>query len=179
MRIISGSYKGILINPPKGLPVRPTTDRAKESLFNIIENNFTINNLTALDLFSGTGNMSYEFVSRGATQVTAVDIDEKCVAFIKQMKEKHQFGALNVYKSDAFGFMKRANTTYDIIFADAPYANKQINQIPLLVAEHNLLNNNGWLIVEHESMLDLDHINTFVNKRVYGQSCFSFFKRVD
>lgn len=179
MRIISGSYKGILINPPKGLPVRPTTDRAKESLFNIIENNFTISNITVLDLFSGTGNISYEFVSRGAAQVTAVDIDAKCVSFIKQTKDKHQFNSLNVQKSDAFGFIKRAATSYDIIFADAPYANKQISQIPFLIAEHKLLNNNGWLIVEHENLLDLAHINTFVNKRVYGQSCFSFFKPVD
>lgn len=175
MRIISGSLKGILITPPKGLPVRPTTDRAKESLFNIIENNFHMDELDVLDLFSGTGNISYEFASRGAQKITAVDLNFKCVEFIKSMKQKHVLSNLDVQKKDAFTFLKSALTPYDIIFADAPYAHRDINQIPKLVAERKLLNPNGWLIVEHENTLDLDKEPNFLNKRVYGQSCFSFF----
>jgi 16S rRNA (guanine(966)-N(2))-methyltransferase RsmD len=175
VRIISGSLKGILITPPKGLPVRPTTDRAKESLFNIIENNFHMDELDVLDLFSGTGNISYEFASRGAQKITAVDLNFKCVEFIKSMKQKHALSNLDVQKKDAFTFLKSALTPYDIIFADAPYAHRDINQIPKLVAERKLLNPNGWLIVEHENTLDLDKEPNFLNKRVYGQSCFSFF----
>jgi 16S rRNA (guanine(966)-N(2))-methyltransferase RsmD len=175
VRIISGNLKGILITPPKGLPVRPTTDRAKESLFNIIENNFNIDELTVLDLFSGTGNISYEFASRGAQKITAVDLSFKCVEFIKSMKQKHDLNNLDILKKDAFTFLKSALTKFDIIFTDAPYAHREINQIPKLVAERKLLHDNGWLIVEHENTLDLDNEPNFTHKRIYGQSCFSFF----
>lgn len=176
MRIISGYLKGILITPPKGLPVRPTTDRAKESLFNILENNFTFTQLDTLDLFSGTGNIAYEFVSRGANNVTAVDMNHKCVEFIKSMKQQHQMQVLEVVKRDAFSYLKSTPHTYHIIFADAPYAHRDIYQIPRLVSERNLLQPNGWLIVEHETMLDLSQEPMFTTKREYGQSCFSFFK---
>jgi len=175
VRIISGDLKGILIQPPKGLPVRPTTDRAKESLFNIIENNFNVDELSVLDLFSGTGNISYEFASRGTPEITAVDLNFKCVEFIKSMKQKHQLSALEVVKKDAFVFLKSTPKTYDIIFADAPYAHRDINQLPKLVAERNLLKPKGWLIVEHETTLDLDQEPNYSHKREYGQSCFSFF----
>lgn len=175
MRIISGNLKGILINAPKGLPVRPTTDRAKESLFNILEHHFNIPQLTVLDLFSGTGNISYEFASREAKEVTAVDLHFKCVEFIKLMVKKHQMEQVTVLKKDAFGFLKTTPHTYDIIFADAPYAHRDIYTIPGIVAERQLLNPGGWLIVEHETTLDLDKEPFFLNKRVYGQSCFSFF----
>lgn len=176
MRIISGEQKGILINPPKGLPVRPTTDRAKESLFNILENNFDIDELSVLDIFSGTGNIAYEFASRQAAKVVAVDINDKCVQFIKSVKEKNRFDTLQVVKKDAFGFLKSTLEKYDIIFADAPYAHKQIIEIPRIVHEKQLLSEKGWLIVEHESLLDLDSEPGFFDKRIYGQSAFSFFK---
>lgn len=176
MRIISGSLKGILIQPPKGLPVRPTTDRAKESLFNILENQLNIDELTVLDLFSGTGNISYEFASRGAQKITAVDLNFKCTEFIKSMKQKHGLNQLEVIKKDAFLFLKSTPLTYDLIFADAPYAHRDINQVAEIVNSRKLLNENGLLIVEHEVSLDLDHQPGFSSKRVYGQSCFSFFK---
>lgn len=178
MRIISGSLKGILIQPPKGLPVRPTTDRAKESLFNILDNQLNMEALTVLDLFSGTGNISYEFASRGAEKITAVDLNFKCVEFIKGMKQKHGLAMLEVIKKDAFIFIKSTPLTYDVIFADAPYAHRDIIQIPEIVASRKLLNENGLLIVEHETTLDLDLQPGFDNKRIYGQSCFSFFKPV-
>ena len=176
MRIVSGTHRSILIQPPKGLPVRPTTDRAKESLFNILENNFDIEELVVLDVFSGTGNITYEFASRGAKSVTAVDINEKCVAFIKSVKDKLKLTTVQVIKKDAFSFLNNATQPYDIIFADAPYAHKQISEIPRIVQAKQLLTPTGWLIVEHESLLDLDHEPGFFDKRVYGQSAFSFFK---
>jgi 16S rRNA (guanine966-N2)-methyltransferase len=175
VRIISGSLKGILIQPPKGLPVRPTTDRAKESLFNILENQFDLSAISALDLFSGTGNISYEFASRGAEHVTAVDLNFKCVEFIKSMKQKHGLAMLDVIKKDAFAFLKNTTETYDLIFADAPYAHRDIIRLPQILAERPLLKPGGRLIVEHETSLDLDDQPGFLNKRIYGQSCFSFF----
>jgi 16S rRNA (guanine966-N2)-methyltransferase len=156
VRIISGTLKGILIEAPKGLPVRPTTDRAKESLFNILENKLDIEQLEVLDLFSGTGNISYEFVSRGAAKVTAVDNQ--------------------VIKKDAFQFIKSSENKYDLIFADAPYAHPQLIQIPELVYKHQLLKPGGLLIVEHESLLSFKQHQGFTEERVYGQSTFSFFQ---
>lgn len=176
MRIVSGIHRSILIQPPKGLPVRPTTDRAKESLFNIIENNFDMEALHVLDIFSGTGNIAYEFASRGAKKITAVDINAKCVLFIKSVKEKLKLETLQIVKKDAFAFLNNAPEKYDIIFADAPYAHKQIIDIPRIVQAKQLLTQTGWLIVEHESLLDLDKEPGFFDKRIYGQSAFSFFK---
>jgi 16S rRNA (guanine(966)-N(2))-methyltransferase RsmD len=176
LRIISGEHKGILINPPKGLPVRPTTDRAKESLFNILENSFDLSILSVLDIFSGTGNIAYEFASRGAQKITAVDSNEKCIAYIKSVKEKLEIKQLVAIKKDAFGFLKSTIESYDIIFADAPYAHKQLIEIPRIVKQKGLLKEDGWLILEHESLLDLDTEPGFFDKRMYGQSAFSFFK---
>jgi 16S rRNA (guanine(966)-N(2))-methyltransferase RsmD len=175
VRIISGLHKSILIQPPQGLPVRPTTDRAKESLFNIIENQYDIESLKVLDLFSGTGNIAYEFASRGAQHVTAVDLSDKCVAFIKSMKQKLKLEQLNVVRKDAFSFLKTTPDTFDFIFADAPYAHQQLMQLPRLVMERQLLNQQGCLVVEHETLLDLSNEPGFRDKRVYGQSAFSFF----
>lgn len=176
MRIISGQLKGIILHPPKGLPVRPTTDRAKESLFNILENNFDLTQCTSLDLFSGTGNIAFELASRGAKSVTAVDLHGKCIAWIKEAAAKNNLKQIHVVKSDALGFLKKCTTPFDIIFSDAPYAMKEIIQIPALVEKGKLLNPNGWLIMEHEANLDLSHETTFFDKRIYGQSAFSFFK---
>jgi len=159
VRIISGTLKGILIEAPKGLPVRPTTDRAKESLFNILENKLDIEQLEVLDLFSGTGNISYEFVSRGAAKVT-----------------EHRMEQLEVIKKDAFQFIKSSENKYDLIFADAPYAHPQLIQIPELVYKHQLLKPGGLLIVEHESLLSFKQHQGFTEERVYGQSTFSFFQ---
>jgi 16S rRNA (guanine(966)-N(2))-methyltransferase RsmD len=176
LRIISGTHKGIIINPPKGLPVRPTTDRAKESLFNILENNFNFNELSCLDLFSGTGNIAYEFCSRGATKVMSVDIDFGCVKFIKESIQKQQFNQLTALKKDVFSFMNQCTEKFDIIFADAPYALDKLPTIPVKVFENQLLTEKGWLIIEHQSNLDLSNQTHFFEKRNYGQSTFSFFK---
>lgn len=176
MRIISGNLKGILIHPPQGLPVRPTTDRAKESLFNILENRYDWEGLEVLDLFSGTGNIAYECCSRGASRVLAVDLNAKCVAFISSMKEKHKLSNLSVRKADVFRLLTNAEGSYDLIFADAPYAHPKMAEIPRIVIQGNLLKPTGTLVVEHESNLDLSGESGFFECRKYGQSSFSFFK---
>lgn len=178
MRIISGTHKGILLHAPKGLPVRPTTDRSKESLFNIIENNFDTHGLHVLDLFSGTGNIAYECCSRGAEHVDAVDINDRCVAFIKATKQKLKLEALHPVRKDAFAYLKSCTQQYDLIFADAPYAHQQVIELPRLVHEKQLLKPAGWLVVEHEVHLDLRHEKGYFDQRVYGQSAFSFFRHV-
>lgn len=175
LRIIGGEKGGIIIHAPANLPVRPTTDRAKESLFNILHNHFDLDNIKALDLFSGTGNMAYEFASRGAQQVVSVDINFNCYNFIKQSKIKMGFNNLEVLKADVFKYLQKCEDSFDIIFADAPYDLAKIPEIPNLVLDKNMLNPGGWLIVEHGSELDLSKHPRIKEVRKYGQSTFSIF----
>ncbi len=175
MRIIGGTKKGILIQAPASLPVRPTTDRSKESLFNILANRYDFEGLVVLDLFSGTGNIAYEFASRGASEVVCVDADQGCTRFIKQTAEKMQLESITVKKQDAFVFLKGCENTFDIIFADAPYALNKVMELPQLVAGYKLLKDGGLLIIEHVSNMDLSQQAGFAELRKYGQSSFSFF----
>jgi 16S rRNA (guanine(966)-N(2))-methyltransferase RsmD len=177
MRIISGKYKGRRISPPKGLPVRPTTDMSKEALFNVINNHFSFEGLKILDLFSGTGNISYEFASRGSAPITSVDADFGCVKFIKQVAAEYDFN-IAATKSDVFKFLERNNASFDIIFADPPYAldQKTFEKIVLLVFEKNTLNDGGMMIIEHSKYTKLDHLINFSFKKSYGGSIFSFFE---
>lgn len=176
MRIIGGLHKGLILHPPKNLPVRPTTDKAKESLFNILDNQFSWNQIHVLDLFSGTGNMVLEFCSRGAAKAIAVDADVNCVKFVKEMGLKLNFAQLEVHKKDAFTYLKTCTQHFNIIFADAPYRLNGIANIPDLVFDRNLLMDDGWLILEHQSHLDLSRQKGFFELRKYGQSAFSFFR---
>jgi 16S rRNA (guanine966-N2)-methyltransferase len=177
MRIISGKYKGRRISPPKGLPVRPTTDMSKEALFNVLNNHFSFEGLKVLDLFSGTGNISYEFASRGSSPITSVDGDFGCVKFIKQVAAEYDFN-IAATKSDVFKFLERNNATFDIIFADPPYALDQstFEKIVLLVFEKNTLNDDGMMVIEHSKYTKLDHMIHFSFKKSYGGSIFSFFE---
>lgn len=175
MRIIGGEKKGILLHAPSNLPVRPTTDRAKESLFNILENNFDLSELTVLDLFAGTGNMSYEFASRGAAAVLCVDQHPGCVKYMKEVASKLKFDSMEVRKQDVFTFLKQTTENFDIIFSDAPYALARMVEIPPMVFEKNLLKPNGWLVMEHATQLSLNYLPHFTQERKYGQSTFSFF----
>ena len=177
MRIISGKYKGRRIFPPKGLPVRPTTDMSKEALFNVLNNHFSFECLKILDLFAGTGNISFEFASRGSTPITSVDADFGCVKFIKQVADEYDFN-IAATKSDVFKFLERNNATYDIIFADPPYAldQKTFDKIVLLVFEKNTLQEDGMMIIEHSKYTKLDHLIHFSFKKSYGGSIFSFFE---
>ena len=177
MRIISGKYKGRRIFPPKGLPVRPTTDMSKEALFNVLNNHFSFEGLKVLDLFAGTGNISFEFASRGSTPITSVDADFGCVKFIKQVAAEYDFD-IAVTKSDVFQFLERNKTTYDIIFADPPYGldQKTFEKVVLTVFKKNTLQEDGMMIIEHSKYTKLDHLIHFSFKKSYGGSIFSFFE---
>ena len=177
MRIISGKYKGRRIFPPKGLPVRPTTDMSKEALFNVLNNHFRFEGLKVLDLFAGTGNISFEFASRGSTPITSVDADFGCVKFIKQVAAEYDFN-IAATKSDVFQFLDRNKATYDIIFADPPYAldQKTFDKIVLQVFEKNTLQQDGMMVIEHSKYTKLDHLIHFSFKKSYGGSIFSFFE---
>lgn len=178
MRIIGGNKKGIILHAPSSLPVRPTTDRAKESLFNILENQINLAEISVLELFAGTGNLSYEFASRGAAAVLSIDQDAGCVKFIKESASKLGFTQMEIRKQDAFVALKQLNESFDVIFGDAPYANARIPEIPGLIFSRNLLKPSGILILEHASQMQLKHLPNFVEERKYGQSTFSFFKWV-
>lgn len=177
MRIISGKYKGRRIQAPKNLPVRPTTDMAKESLFNILNNYFNFGGLKILDLFSGTGNVSYEFASRGAESIISVDGDFGCVNFIKKTASEFDMN-ITAIKSDVFKFLEKSKNTYDIIFADPPYGleQKDFEKILDLIFENKLLDLEGMLIVEHSKFTNLEHKENFSFSKAYGGSIFSFFE---
>ncbi|WP_443938850.1 16S rRNA (guanine(966)-N(2))-methyltransferase RsmD [Pedobacter sp. MW01-1-1] len=179
MRIIGGRSKGIRLQPPANLPVRPTTDMAKEALFNILNNKFDIENCHVLDLFAGTGNLTFEFASRQAEQILAIDMDYGCINWIKNTAKQHQFNQIEVRKGDVFKLLKQLSGTFDLIFADPPYHLPQIPQLPGLVMAQNLLKPNGMLIIEHQSNMKLDNQPGFIEIRKYGNSSFSFFEKVE
>lgn len=178
MRIISGLYKSRRIVAPKKLPVRPTTDMAKESLFNILNNTFYLDDISVIDLFSGTGNISYEFASRGTEQITCVDQDFGCVKFINQTAEAFDM-PLQVIKSDVFKFLEKTKLQANIIFADPPYSFsvEQFSKIPELVFQNNILLEEGVLIVEHSKHTDLSSLENFDYSKGYGGNMFSFFQK--
>ncbi len=174
MRIISGKNKGRHIAPPANLPVRPTTDLAKESLFNILNNYFFFEAVTVIDLFAGTGNVSLEFASRDAVSVTSVDIHQPCVDFIKKMAGELKYTNLSAVKSDAFQFLEHQKMPVDIIFADPPYNMENIEKIPEMVFSNNLLKPDGWLIIEHSKIHDFSSHEKFYQHRNYGKVNFTF-----
>ncbi len=175
MRIISGTHKSRQIHAPKNLPVRPTTDLAKEAIFNILVNNFDLEDVHVLDLFAGTGNITYEFASRGAAGVTSIDIDLRCVNFIRKTVAEMGFSAVLSFRSDAFRFLKNCDYQYDIIFCDPPYELEGIEEIPVTVYERNLLKTDGWLILEHSRDYDFSNSPGFLQHRKYGKVNFSVF----
>ncbi|WP_343522180.1 16S rRNA (guanine(966)-N(2))-methyltransferase RsmD [Pedobacter sp.] len=176
MRIIGGKLKGIRLQPPANLPVRPTTDMAKEALFNILNNKYDFENCSVLDLFCGTGNLTFEFASRGAERILAVDMDYGCVNWVKSTAKQHQFDQIEVRKGDVFKLLKQMSGSYDLIFADPPYNLPNIPQIPVLVKEQQLLKPDGLLVVEHQSNMKLSNQPGYTATRKYGNSSFSFFE---
>jgi len=177
MRIISGIFKSRKIVAPKNLPVRPTTDMAKEGLFNILNNHFYFDEITVLDLFAGTGNISYEFASRGTENIISVDQDFGCIKFINQTAEAFNM-PIQTIKSDVFKYLEKATVKTDIIFADPPYGftDEQFYQIPELVFKNKLIHENGMLIIENSKHTDLSNQNNFSFKKSYGSNVFSFFE---
>lgn len=177
MRIISGKYKGRRIAPPKNLPVRPTTDMSKEALFNVLNNHFNFSELKILELFAGTGSISYEFASRGCSPILCVDGDMGCVNFIKKTAKEFDFD-ITALKSDVFKFLEKHKGNYDIIFADPPYgmSQKEFETIIELIFERELLDDEGMLVVEHSKYTKLDHMANYSFQKNYGGSVFTFFE---
>lgn len=176
MRIIGGKLRGIRFYPPTGIPTRPTTDRSKEALFNILNNLIDFEDLTALDLFSGTGNISIELASRGAVAITSVDTSYKCGAFLKEISKKHQLDSITMVKEDVLKFINRTKQKFDFIFADPPFDMAEIPQLAKMIFDKQLLNPGGLLIIEHPSRRKIDPHPAFMNQRDYGYSAFSFFE---
>ena len=176
MRIVSGKYKGRLIRPPKKITARPTTDFAKENLFNILETRIDFAGKEILDLFSGTGNISYEFISRGSKSVLAVEKNYLHLQFIKKTANELEMPELKVIKKDVFKFLKSSPQKFDIIFADPPYQLKEIDQIPSIIFENNVLKENGFLILEHSKDSNFSEHPNFYEIRNYGSVNFSFFR---
>ena len=177
MRIISGKYKGRRIAPPKNLPVRPTTDMSKEALFNVLNNHFDFSELKVLELFAGTGSISYEFASRGCSPILCVDGDMGCVNFIKKTAKEFEFDIIAI-KSDVFKFIEKHNGNYDIIFADPPYGMEQseFEKIVKHIFERELLLDDGMLVVEHSKYTKLEKMPNYSFQKNYGGSVFSFFE---
>lgn len=177
MRIISGSQRGRKIKAPKKLPVRPTTDLAKESLFNILNNNYYFDAISIIDLFAGTGNIAFEFASRGTQEIHAVDNNYHCVKFIDKTSASLGF-TIKSYKSEVSKFLEKTPLTWDIIFADPPYDMdlKKFIEIINIAFERKLINQNGLLIIEHSKHMDLSENIFFNHSKKYGNSVFSFFK---
>ena len=177
MRIISGLNSGQKIIIPKNFNLRPTTDKSKEGIFNILSNYFDFYNVEVLDLFSGTGNMSYEFASRGAKYIRAVEINFKHYSFIKSEIKRMNLN-IDVIKSDVFKYLNLNNDQFDIIFADPPY-NFDINKYELIIDKIfklKILNNHGLLIIEHSNKIELNNFKKYYQTRKYGGCYFSFFK---
>ena len=176
MRIITGKYRGKQIHPPANLPVRPTTDFAKESLFNILNNLVDFEELRVLDLFAGTGSISYEFFSRGSSLVTAIDRDPHCVAFINKTAGILNAENLEAVREDAFQFLKHPFGRYDLVFADPPYDMEGIDTLPDLVLSCCILYPDGLFILEHSRDHDFSKHPNFSQHRKYGNVNFSFFQ---
>ena len=179
MRIIGGNNAGLRINPTK-LKLRPTTDRSKEALFNILYNKVDYDNVSVLDLFSGTGNISYEFASRGAKSIYAIEKNNKSVEFIKDFNKKNNFD-INVIRKDVFSFIKQTNMSFDVIFADPPYDISEIKYYELIsfIFNRKLINDGGLFIIEHASKTILDKHIFFSSTRKYGDSSFSFYMNLN
>lgn len=176
MRIITGKYGGRRINPPSKMPyTRPTTDVAKEGLFNIIENNIAIYGIKTLDIFGGTGSISYELASRGAKDITIIEKDTSMHAFIKKTVADLKIENCEVLKMDVFRFLETTRDSYDFIFAGPPYALKNIDELPLIIREKNLLKPKGWFILEHTPANNYENEPLFKTSRNYGTTMFSIF----
>jgi 16S rRNA (guanine966-N2)-methyltransferase len=178
MRIISGSHKGRRISAPKKLPVRPTTDRSKEALFNILQHQYPWEDTSVLDLYSGTGSISYEFASRGVEKITAVDQNRMCIDFIQKTAQSLDFQIQSI-QMDAIKYLSAVRTQFDLIFADPPYNLGDKNYIELIetIFDNKILEDGGLFIIEHgEQEVFKDH-PSFAQSRKYGSNVFSFFEQ--
>ncbi len=179
MRIISGEFRGRKINPPASMPnTRPTTDIAKEGLFNILQHRIDMEGIKTLDLFGGTGSISYELASRGAADLTIVEKDAIMHDFIKKNMEMLKVENYKVLRLDVFSFLSSCNEIFDFIFAGPPYALGTIDELPKIIVEKKLIAEGGYFVLEHTPRNDYEKFPGFEFQRNYGTTVFSFFSNV-
>jgi 16S rRNA (guanine(966)-N(2))-methyltransferase RsmD len=177
MRIISGKYGGRKINPPHNMPyTRPTTDIAKEGLFNILQNRVQIDGARTLDLFGGTGCISYELASRGAENLTIVEQDPQMLEFIKKNVDLLKIDNVQIMRMDVFQFLNTCDSQYDIIFAGPPYALNTIDDLPRIIVDRKLISEAGYFILEHTPRNNYKNFTGYSFERNYGTTIFSFFE---
>lgn len=176
MRIIRGKYGKRRFDVPRNITARPTTDFAKENIFNVIENVEDIEGKQVLDLFAGTGAISFEFLSRGAASVTSVEMAATQANFIRSVKEKLDDNALRVIKGDVFKFLASAKKPYDIVFTDPPYDHPRFGEIPSLILNSQLVKTGSLVIIEHNDKYDFSNLPGFEQHRSYGSVNFSLFR---
>ena len=176
MRIVGGTHRSRQFHIPDHLGIRPTTDFAIEALFNILNNRIDFEGKKVLDLFGGSGSISYEFASRGCSEIITIEKNIKSCEFIKKTVKEFRFANIKVIKMDVFSFLKMCSDTFDIIFADPPFKLENIQRIPALVFEKKLLNEKGMLIVEHPADVNFTGINQLKETREYGTVNFSIFE---
>lgn len=177
MRIIGGTLKGKNILPPANFGARPTTDFAKEGLFNILNNEFNFDEISVLDLFSGTGSISFEFASRGCKDIISIEMNANHAKFIKQVISAYKITGIQSIRHNVFDFIEICNKSFDLIFADPPYELEGLDTIPDKIFSKNLLNEEGYLILEHPKTYNFDSHPNFVKEKKYGNVHFSFFEK--
>ena len=177
MRIVSGTLKGRRFSPPKNFKARPTTDFAKENLFNVLNNSIDFEKLKVLDLFGGTGSISYEFASRGAQEITCVELNLNHFRFIKKTSEELDLsGKIRAIKGNAFKFVEKTPEKYDLIFADPPYDLEGAERLIDLVFKQEILETEGLFIFEHSGKVSFNDHPNFIENRENGKVIFTFFK---
>lgn len=176
MRIIGGTHRGRRIEPPSNFKARPTTDFAREGLFNILNNRIDFESSYVLDLFSGTGSISYEFASRGAAQVHLIDKDPKHIAGIKRIIKDIGFENIRTIHIDVKAYLKTCSIKYDVVFADPPYDLSWLKELPDLVTKSGVIKEDGFFILEHPRVLSFSNHELFFEHRNYGGVNFSFFR---
>ncbi len=177
MRIISGKYRGRTITPPRNLRARPTTDFAKENIFNVLGNLVDFEDLDVLDLFSGTGSISYEFASRGVRSVTSVEVNNVHHNFIRQTARELEFDNFYAVRANVFLYLKSCTKQFDLIFSDAPYDLEGSEEVIRMVFERDLLGEDGILVFEHSKDRDFSNHEKFWQLRSYGSVQFSMFRK--
>lgn len=177
MRIVGGIYKRRRFDVPKNFKARPTTDFAKENLFNVVGNLIDLEDTEALDLFSGTGSIAFELLSRGCKEVVSVEKDPAHYAFIKKVKEELEDDNITTIRGDVFKYLDTCNRQFDFIFADPPYALKNLADIPQKIIEAGLIAEGGIFVMEHPKEYDFSQLPFFSQRRVYGAVNFSIFER--
>ncbi len=179
MRIISGKYKGRRISAPSNITARPTTDFAKEGLFNLLNNRIDFEGIDVLDLFAGTGGIGVEFVSRDCNSVISIEQNERHCAFIRKVCAELKIDNLSLMKTDVFKFINSCHTQFDMIFADPPYELDKLAEIPNLIFAQNMLKPDGLFVLEHSSKNSFELHPNFSDHRSYGSVNFTFFEMKD